>query len=413
MKIVTWNINGVRARLGNLHALAGESAPDIVCLQEIKSLDDQFPRAEVEALGYKVETHGQKGFNGVALLSKLPFDEVSAACRATTATSRRGSSRACSRRRGRAARRLALSAERQPDRTREVRLQARLDGAAANAGPQRGSQLEEPLVLAGDFNVIPEPADARFPENWVNDALFQPETRAGVPAFCPISASPMPSARSATIRAVYTFWDYQAGAWQKNNGIRIDHLMLSPEAADRLAAGIDRKACARLGKAVRPRAGGDRAAVLMPGKARPVLGGCHCGDVRYACTEPYRYAVHCHCGTCRRSSGAAFMTWVCLPRPAFRLTRGLPVRRASSPGVERAFCTGCGTQLLMDYAGSDTVDVAVGTLDEPAASARATTYSLPSGCRWPRGSMPRSPAMPGSRRIGNVKILLRLAALNC
>ncbi len=113
----------------------------------------------------------------------------------------------------------------------------------------------------------------------------------------------------------------------------------------------------------------------MPGKARPVLGGCHCGDVRYACTEPYRYAVHCHCGTCRRSSGAAFMTWVCLPRPAFRLTRGLPVRRASSPGVERAFCTGCGTQLLMDYAGSDTVDVAVGTLDEPGGvSARDNIF---------------------------------------
>ena len=76
MKIVTWNINGIRARLGNFTHWLRESAPDIVCLQEIKSLDEQFPRAEVEALGYNVETHGQKGFNGVALLSKLPFDEV-------------------------------------------------------------------------------------------------------------------------------------------------------------------------------------------------------------------------------------------------------------------------------------------------------------------------------------------------
>ena len=76
MKIVTWNINGIRARLGNFTHWLRESAPDIVCLQEIKSQDDQFPRAEIEALGYDVETHGQKGFNGVALLSRLPFDEV-------------------------------------------------------------------------------------------------------------------------------------------------------------------------------------------------------------------------------------------------------------------------------------------------------------------------------------------------
>ena len=76
MKIVTWNINGVRARIGNLTHWLSESQPDIVCLQEIKTVDEQFPRAEIEALGYNVETHGQKGFNGVALLSKLPFDEV-------------------------------------------------------------------------------------------------------------------------------------------------------------------------------------------------------------------------------------------------------------------------------------------------------------------------------------------------
>src|SRR5262245_60149877 len=76
MKVVTWNINGMRARLGNLTHWLGESAPDIVCLQEIKTVDDQFPRAEVEALGYHVETHGQKGFNGVAILSKIRFDEV-------------------------------------------------------------------------------------------------------------------------------------------------------------------------------------------------------------------------------------------------------------------------------------------------------------------------------------------------
>ena len=95
--------------------------------------------------------------------------------------------------------------------------------------------LEEPLVLAGDYNVIPEPADARFPENWVNDALFQPPTRQAFRRLANLGFTD--AVRSVTDAALtYTFWDYQAGAWQKNNGIRIDHLMLSPEAADRLAS---------------------------------------------------------------------------------------------------------------------------------------------------------------------------------
>ena len=117
MKIVTWNINGIRARLGNFTHWLRESAPDIVCLQEIKSLDEQFPRAEVEALGYNVETHGQKGFNGVALLSKLPFDEVTRGLPGDPDDEQaRFIEGVFSTRQRRAARRLALSAQRQSGR---------------------------------------------------------------------------------------------------------------------------------------------------------------------------------------------------------------------------------------------------------------------------------------------------------
>ncbi|TKT76757.1 GFA family protein [Aquamicrobium sp. LC103] len=100
----------------------------------------------------------------------------------------------------------------------------------------------------------------------------------------------------------------------------------------------------------------------MPSAA--ITGGCLCGSVRYRCDEPYRYAVHCHCSMCRKSSGAAFMTWVCLPREAFRLTAGTPRPRRSSATAQRAFCPDCGAQIYMDYRGSGTIDVSVGTLDD-------------------------------------------------
>ncbi|MBL8584246.1 MAG: exodeoxyribonuclease III [Rhizobiaceae bacterium] len=235
MKIVTWNINGVKARLGNLLHWLQESAPDIVCLQEIKSVDEQFPRAEIEALGYNVETHGQKGFNGVALLSKLPFDEVNRGLPGNDADEQarfiegvfstgQGALRVVS---------LYLPNGNPVDSEKfpyKLAWMERLERWAA----QR-LELEEPLVMAGDYNVIPEPRDARFPQQWVNDALFQPQTREAfrrlenlgyTEAVRAISDSP----------DIYTFWDYQAGAWQKNNGIRIDHLLLSPEAANRLAS---------------------------------------------------------------------------------------------------------------------------------------------------------------------------------
>ena len=233
MKIVTWNINGVRARIGNLTHWLSESAPDIVCLQELKSVDEQFPRAEVEALGYHVETHGQKGFNGVAILSKLRFDEVSRGLPGADADEQArfiegvfstpsGALRVAS---------LYLPNGNPIGTDKFVYKLAWMERLERWAADRLA--LEEPLVLAGDYNVIPEPIDAKNPEAWVTDALFQPESRQ---AFRRLAHLGFTDAIRAVSDAdgIYTFWDYQAGAWQKNNGIRIDHLMLSPEAADRL-----------------------------------------------------------------------------------------------------------------------------------------------------------------------------------
>jgi exodeoxyribonuclease III len=233
MKIATWNINGVKARTDVLLHWLRDFDPDIVCLQEIKCQDENFPRFEIQALGYNVETQGQKGFNGVAILSKLRFDEVNFGLAGDeTDTQARFIEGVFSTRTG--ALRVAslylpngnpLGSEKFPYKLNWMeRLHAWAKGRF---------ELEEPLVLAGDYNVIPEPRDARTPEVWENDALFQPESRG---AFRRLSWLGFTDAmRAVTDEAdVYTFWDYQAGAWQKNNGIRIDHLMLSPEAANRL-----------------------------------------------------------------------------------------------------------------------------------------------------------------------------------
>jgi exodeoxyribonuclease-3 len=235
MKIVTWNVNGIKARIGNLLHWLGESNPDIVCLQEIKSVDDQFPRAEIEALGYNVETHGQKGFNGVAILSKLPFDEVNRGLPGDDTDEQARFIEGVFSTTGGVLRVVSLYLPNgnpidTPKFPYKLGWMERLERWAEDR-----LSLEEPLVLAGDYNVIPEPEDAKHPEAWVNDALFQPETRQ---SFRRLGNLGFTEAVRATTDAagVYTFWDYQAGAWQKDNGIRIDHLMLSPEAANRLGS---------------------------------------------------------------------------------------------------------------------------------------------------------------------------------
>lgn len=233
MKIATWNINGVRARLGNLLHWLQESGPDIACLQEIKTVDEQFPRAEIEALGYNVETHGQKGFNGVAILSKFPFDEVNVRLPGDDDDEHARFIEGVFSTGAGALRVASLYLPNGNPITDERKYPYKLSWMARlERWAENRLGIEEPLVLAGDYNVIPEPVDARFPQNWVNDALFQPATRQ---AFRRLGALGLTDAvRAVTDAGEYTFWDYQAGAWQKNNGIRIDHLMLSPEAANRL-----------------------------------------------------------------------------------------------------------------------------------------------------------------------------------
>ena len=240
MRIATWNVNSIKQRTENVSAWLRERQPDIVCLQETKTQDDSFPREPFEALGYNVAIHGQKTFNGVAILSKLPFDEVTprqpgdpeddhARFLEAVVSTPSGALRVAS---------IYLPNGNPPDTDKypyKLKWMKRLFDYS-----RERMKLEEPLVLAGDYNVIPSEIDVHNPELWVSDALFLPQTRA---SFRTLTNLGLTDAIRATTDAggIYSFWDYQAGAWQKNNGIRIDHLLLSPQAADRLVtAGIDK-----------------------------------------------------------------------------------------------------------------------------------------------------------------------------
>ncbi len=240
MKVTTWNINGVKARLESALAYLRQESPDVICLQEIKSVTEGFPSQAFEELGYNCLVHGQKGFNGVAILSKLPLEEV----------------------------RIGLPGNDADEQSRFVEAVISVPSGilkvasiyAPNGNPvgtekfpyklawlarlrahfKRLLAEEIPFVMAGDYNVIPEPVDAKRPAAWAGDALFQPETRAAY-------RSMLNDGLTDAVRlchpgpGVYTFWDYQAGAFQKDDGIRIDHLLLSPQATDRVrSAGVDR-----------------------------------------------------------------------------------------------------------------------------------------------------------------------------
>jgi exodeoxyribonuclease-3 len=239
MRIATWNVNSINARLPTVLGWFEEAKPDVACLQEIKCVDEKFPTEEFERLGYNVAVHGQKSYNGVALISKTPLEDV-----------RRG-----------------LPGDEGDDHARYIEAvvsgpePVRVVGIYLPNGNPIGTDkftyklkwmdrlrsharellaFEEPLVIAGDYNVIPEPEDADKPEGWMGDALFQPETRA---AFRSLKWLGLTDAYMAVDGAPggYTFWDYQAGAWQRNHGIRIDHLLLSPQAADKLTGVVIHK----------------------------------------------------------------------------------------------------------------------------------------------------------------------------
>ncbi|HEV7600515.1 MAG TPA: exodeoxyribonuclease III [Bradyrhizobium sp.] len=240
MRIATWNVNSIRQRLDHLLSWLRDCAPDIVCLQETKCVDEAFPREAIEQLGYNVVAHGQKTFNGVALLSKYPLEEatprlagdeedVHARFLEGVVSLKSGVIRvAC----------LYLP-NGNPVGTDKYPYKLKWMSRLLEYSKER-LKTEEPLVLAGDFNVIPAGRDVHNPASWVNDALFKPQTRESFQALLGLGLTD-------ALRAVtdepgqYTFWDYQAGAWQKNWGLRIDHLLLSPQASDRLTGvGIDK-----------------------------------------------------------------------------------------------------------------------------------------------------------------------------
>ena len=240
MRIATWNVNSIKQRTENLAAWLKERQPDIVCLQETKCVDEGFPREPFEGLGYNVAIHGQKAFNGVAILSKLPFDEVTPRLPGDPEDDHARFIEAVVSTPGGALRVASIYLPNgNPPNTDKYQYKLKWMDRLLHYSRER-MKLEEPLILCGDYNVIPAEIDAHNPEAWTTDALFLPETRARFRALANLGLTDAIRATTDS-GGVYSFWDYQAGAWQKNNGIRIDHLLLSPQAADRLAAaGIDK-----------------------------------------------------------------------------------------------------------------------------------------------------------------------------
>ena len=240
MKLATFNINGIKARIEVLPAWLAQAKPDVVCLQEIKSVDDAFPREVFEDMGYRVETHGQKSFNGVAILSRLPLEDVTRGLPGDETDEQARWIEATVIGEARAIRVCGLylpNGNPAPGPKYDYKLawMARMESRVKAL-----LATEDPLAFCGDYNVIPEAQDAAKPEAWLNDALYLPDTRAAFRRIVNLGLTDAFRARDPR-PAQYSFWDYQAGAWERNNGIRIDHLLLSPQCADLLVdAGIDK-----------------------------------------------------------------------------------------------------------------------------------------------------------------------------
>lgn len=235
VKIATWNVNSVKARLPNVLEWLKAAEPDIVCLQEIKCMTDAFPRLEFEDAGYSCAVLGQKTYNGVAILARGNLEDL----------------------------REGLPGMKHDEQARYIEAAIDIGGRMIrvasiylpNGNPVDSEKfsyklewmdalhdhardllaLEEAVVLAGDYNVIPEDGDVYDPDGWRDDALFRMEVRR---KFRTILNLGYTEAYRTLHKEVgrYTFWDYQAGAWQKGFGLRIDHLLLSPQATDLLQA---------------------------------------------------------------------------------------------------------------------------------------------------------------------------------
>lgn len=234
MLIATWNVNSIKQRLDHAVRFLEEAKPDVLCLQELKCQDEAFPAERLEALGYNLAVHGQKAFNGVAILSRHPISEVRKGLPEGDGDDHARYIEVLVSPPGDPVLRVASiylpngNPIDTPKFSYKLAWMERLHRHAASL-----LELEEPLVLAGDYNVIPQPGDVHDPADWLGDALFQPESRGAFRSLLGLGLTE--AVRACDDRdGLYTFWDYQAGAWQRNKGIRIDHLLLSPQAADRL-----------------------------------------------------------------------------------------------------------------------------------------------------------------------------------
>ncbi|HHK73837.1 MAG TPA: exodeoxyribonuclease III [Rhizobiales bacterium] len=233
MIVASWNVNSIKVRLPNVLKWLEQRAPDIACLQEIKCIDANFPAQAFEDIGYNVAVHGQKTYNGVAILSKLPFDEVLTRLPGDEADEQaRYLEAVVSSDTG--ALRVACLYLPNGNPVETEKYSYKLDWMDRLKSHAKALlALEEPFVLAGDYNVIPEARDVYDPPAWAQDALFCLETREKYHELVNLGLTD--SFRACTDQAhQYTFWDYQRGAWTKDHGLRIDHLLLSPQAADRL-----------------------------------------------------------------------------------------------------------------------------------------------------------------------------------
>ncbi|MDX2233514.1 MAG: exodeoxyribonuclease III [Hyphomonadaceae bacterium] len=233
LSVAAWNVNSINARLPTALAVLKAIDADVVCLQELKCEDTRFPTPEIEDAGYNVVTHGQKTYNGVAILSRHRIEDVVRGLPGMEGDDQARWIEAVIDAPGGVARIASLYAPNgNPPGSEKTAYKHRfMDALVAHA--QARLALEERFVIAGDYNIIPREADCHDPRAWEGDALFLPESRAKYRALANLGyVDAYMQADGAPHR--YTFWDYQAGAWNKDHGIRIDHLMCSPQAADRL-----------------------------------------------------------------------------------------------------------------------------------------------------------------------------------
>ena len=233
MRIATFNVNSVKARLPRLLEWLEESGPDVVLLQELKCVDEQFPALEISSFGYEIATHGQKTYNGVAILSKKPIedirrglpgddsDEQARYIEATIEGVRLAS--------------IYLPNGNPVDTEKYPYKLGWMDRLAAHV---RDSLLpmEMPVVLGGDYNICPDDRDVYDPERWANDALCKPESRARFRRLLNLGLTEAWRALHPHAEGQFSYWDYVKGRWQKDEGLRIDHFLLSAQAADRLVS---------------------------------------------------------------------------------------------------------------------------------------------------------------------------------